>query len=129
MQDGTGRTAGYPRVEPQRWVRFWHDGDATPVSGDAPAAPVALHPNAPNPFNPSTIFSFELREPDHVELVVLDPRGRHVRTLIDGTCPAGRTEVTWRGDDEAGRAVASGTYIYRLRAAGLQYSRAATLVK
>ncbi len=128
-QDGTGRTAGYPRVEPHRWVRFWHDGQSTPVAGDPPAAAAALHANYPNPFNPSTTFAFELRDADVVELVVLDTRGRLVRTLLDGTCPAGRTEVTWRGDDDAGRAVASGTYVYRLRAAGLQYSRAATLVK
>ena len=99
------------------------------MTGEAPAAPVALFPNAPNPFNPSTVFAFELREPDRVELVVLDTRGRLVRTLIDGICPAGRSEVTWRGDDDAGRAVASGTYVYRLRAAGLQYRRTATLVK
>jgi agmatine/peptidylarginine deiminase len=128
-QDGSGRTAGYPRVEPQRWVQFWHDAASTSVAGDAPSTPAALHANYPNPFNPSTTFSFELRDPDVVELVVLDARGRLVRTLIDGSCPAGRTEVTWHGDDDAGRAVASGTYVYRLRAAGLQYSRAATLLK
>jgi agmatine/peptidylarginine deiminase len=128
-EDGSGRTAGYPRVEPQRSVQFWHEGGSTGVAGNAPAAAASLHANYPNPFNPSTTFAFELRDPDHVELVVLDPLGRLVRTLINRVCPAGRTEVTWQGDDDAGRAVASGTYVYRLQAAGLQYSRAATLVK
>ncbi|MBK7769664.1 MAG: agmatine deiminase family protein [bacterium] len=129
-EDGSGRTAAYPRVAPDQRIRFLHDGSAlTPVPGAPAIAAAALLPNAPNPFNPRTTFAFELRDADSVELVVLDLRGRLVRTLIDGACPAGRTEVTWHGDDDDGRTVASGTYVYRLRAAGLQYSRTATLVK
>lgn len=128
-EDASGRAAGYPRVEPQRWAQFWHDGDATTAVAGAPTAAATLLPAAPNPFNPSTTFTFELRDADHVRLDVLDARGRLVRTLLDGTRPAGRTEVTWHGDDDAGRSVASGSYVYRLRAAGLQYTRAVTLLK
>ncbi|HOX26480.1 MAG TPA: agmatine deiminase family protein [Candidatus Krumholzibacteria bacterium] len=126
--DAGGREESYPRVAPATWIRFFHAGDPL-GAGAAPAAQVALRPNHPNPFNPGTTFSFALAYPDHAELVVLDLRGRRVRTLVDGTCPAGTTEVYWDGRDDAGRSVPSGSYLYRLRAAGLQYTRAATLVK
>jgi agmatine/peptidylarginine deiminase len=126
--DASGRREGMPRVAPDHWYRFFHSGDVT-AAVQTPGAPVVLRPNYPNPFNPTTTFSFALAHADHAELVVLDARGRRVRTLVDGRCEAGTTEVVWDGTDDAGRPVPSGTYLYRLRAAGLQYTRTAALVK
>ncbi len=125
--DGSGRTEGMPRPAPAGWYSFTQAPDLS--AAPAPERAPLLHQNYPNPFNPSTTFRFELRLPDRVELVVLDLRGRLVRRLLDGERPAGVQEVTWDGRDDAGRPLPSGTYIYRLRAAGLQYSRSATLVK
>ncbi|MDD5718658.1 MAG: agmatine deiminase family protein [Candidatus Krumholzibacteria bacterium] len=126
--DQSGRSTGMPRVAPAHWYRFFHAGGPTSVP-PAAAAVAALHQNHPNPFNPGTTFRFALAYPDYAELLVLDLRGRRVRTLIAGDCPAGTTEVFWDGTDDDGKPVASGIYRYRLRAAGLQYSRTATLVK
>ena len=50
--------------------------------------------------------------------IVFDVAGRRVRSLVDGPLPAGRHEVAWDGRDQAGRAVASGTYFSRLCAGG-----------
>jgi len=126
--DASGRTAGMPRVAPAHWYRFLHTGTPTAVA-EVPSPAASLQTNYPNPFNPGTTFRFELVHPEVAELLVLDLRGRLVRTLVDGLCDAGVTEVFWDGTDDNGRAVAAGTYRYRLRAAGLQYSRTATLVK
>ncbi len=126
MDEGS-REESMPRVAPARWYRFLHDGDITAAS--TPGAPVDLRPNYPNPFNPGTTFSFALAHADEARLVIIDARGRHVRTLIDGRCEAGTTEVFWNGTDDAGRTLPSGTYFYRLWAAGMQYTRAATLLK
>jgi agmatine deiminase len=128
VTDADGRAEGMPRVEPARWYSFDHlSGDLT----DAPVAPALaeLHANYPNPFNPKTTFSFELLHSDQVELAVYDMQGKQVRSLIDGLVPAGATSVEWDGKDDAGEALPSGVYLYRLRAAGLQYSRPATLLK
>jgi flagellar hook assembly protein FlgD len=38
--------------------------------------------------------------------------GHRVRTLLQGSLPAGSHEVTWTGDDDAGRPVAAGVYFY-----------------
>lgn len=126
--DASGRTAGMPRTQPAATYTFTQLPDLSPA-GAAPAAAAALRPNFPNPFNPSTTFSFELKDADQAELVVLDVRGHLVRTLVSGVVEGGVHEVVWDGRDDAGRPVSSGVYRYRLRAAGLQYTRSATLIK
>ena len=55
--------------------------------------------------------------PAEARLVVYDVAGRAVRTLVAGLPQvAGRYEAAWDGRDDAGRACASGVYIYRLEA-------------
>ena len=125
--DESGRSEGMPRTQPAASYSFQQLAAVTPV--DIQQAPAALHPNYPNPFNPSTTFSFELKFEDDAELVIIDARGRLVRVLVQGVQSAGMHEVAWDGTDDQGRQVASGVYYYRLRAAGLQYTRAATLLK
>lgn len=70
--------------------------------------------NVPNPFNPSTTFRFELPAGGPVRLHVFDVSGRVVRVLLDGSYLEGPHEVTWNGDDDAGRILPSGTYYYQL---------------
>ncbi len=101
---------------------------ATSVSVPATGR-VRLHPNVPNPFNPSTRIAFELAASGSVVLDVVDLAGRRVRTLVDGVRGAGLHGVRWDGRDAAGRAVASGTYLLRLRAEGATITRKATLVE
>lgn len=88
------------------------DDDHT--AGQLPAAPT-LEPAWPNPFNPAVNLSFAVPRAGHVRLSIFDLRGRCVRTLVDGACPAGRQTLAWNGRDEAGRSVASGVYFARLR--------------
>lgn len=71
----------------------------------------------PNPFNPSTELRAELVAPGPVALVIHDAAGRIVRRLFDGRLTAGQHRLRWDGRDDAGRAVASGTYFARLRTA------------
>lgn len=76
----------------------------------------ALRGNSPNPFNPSTKLSFSLAKGGAAVVDVLDLQGHVVRTLLNGTYAAGEQSVVWDGRDDSGRAVASGTYLARLRA-------------
>jgi regulation of enolase protein 1 (concanavalin A-like superfamily) len=83
---------------------------------DLPTAPVVtvLHPNAPNPFNPTTSITFDLARPGRVRLQVFGLDGRLVRVLADGDLPAGRHACTWDGVADDGRTLASGVYLLRL---------------
>jgi hypothetical protein len=90
----------------------------------------ALHPCYPNPFNPMTTISYDLRERVPVTLAIYDVTGRRVKTLVDREAAnAGRYEKVWDGRDETGRAVASGVYFYRLDAGGYTETRRMVLVK
>ncbi len=68
----------------------------------------------PNPFNPSTSIRFTLPSAVETSLKLYDVTGRLIRTLQSGFLPSGPHEVRWNGLDDAGRAVASGTYFARL---------------
>jgi len=106
--------------------------DATAVPEETPpAAPAVarLLPPAPNPFNPSTEIRFRLDRQAEVALDVYAADGRHVRTLLSGTVPAGESAVTWRGRDDAGRAVSAGLYLVKLRAEGDTSAAKLVLVK
>jgi hypothetical protein len=82
------------------------------------AAPLAynLEQNYPNPFNPSTVISYTLPQTSQVTLRVLDILGREVMTLVSQKQDAGSYSVTWKGLDQFGQSVASGTYFYSIDA-------------
>ncbi|HEX7343909.1 MAG TPA: SBBP repeat-containing protein [bacterium] len=65
----------------------------------------------PNPFNPSTVLSFEMRDASFVKLSVLDISGRLAATLVDGWREAGVHEEIFDGTG-----LATGIYIYRVEA-------------
>jgi subtilisin-like proprotein convertase family protein len=90
----------------------------TAVDGDGPPLATRLVGNAPNPFNPRTEVVFDLARDGSVRVEVFDARGRLVRRLVDGRLPAGRQAAIWDGRDDAGREVASGTYLARMTADG-----------
>jgi hypothetical protein len=73
-----------------------------------------LRPNVPNPFNPSTLITYDIAREGSVRLEVFDARGARVRRLHEGTRPAGVHRVTWDARDEGGNTVPSGVYFYRL---------------
>jgi len=102
--------------------------DTGSAVGDSPHV-FALKGNYPNPFNPSTKVSFVIQEAGPATIDVLDLQGHVVRTLHSGHLDAGPADVVWDGTDAAGRQMASGTYVARLRAAGRRATHKMTLAK
>ena len=89
----------------------------------------ALKQNYPNPFNAATTIEFQLATPAAVELAIYDALGQKVRTLVAHPLAAGRYRSEWDGRDDAGRAVASGPYFYRLHAGAYSATKHLTLIK
>lgn len=91
-----------------------------PTSTEASSLPeiFALHPNYPNPFNPTTTLAYDLPSAMHVRLEVFDVLGRRVATLVDTHQTTGRHQTHW----EASR-VASGVYFARIIAQSSQSGR------
>lgn len=89
-----------------------------------------LSENYPNPFNPSTTFSYTLPLDKAVSVKVYDVAGRLVRTLVNNTPhAAGSYEVSWDGTSDSGHSVASGTYIYTLEWGQFMQSKTMILLK
>jgi hypothetical protein len=75
-----------------------------------------LHQNFPNPFNPETTISFDLKAGTVVELNIYSMAGQHIRTLASGQAlPAGSYSYLWDGLDDSGTKVGSGVYLYHLK--------------
>ena len=102
--------------------------DATAAVEELPET-YDLKSNYPNPFNPTTTIAFDLPEASDVRLEVYDMMGRRVATLVNGNMAAGRYEATWNARADNGASVASGVYIYRLRAGSFESVKQMVLMK
>src|SRR5690606_18261541 len=90
--------------------------DAPVATDDVhPGQDVALLPTYPNPFVAETIIPYRLAAAGAVRLEIFDLQGRRVRTLLEANLPPGEHRVRWDGQSDAGRAVASGVYLVRLK--------------
>lgn len=98
-------------------------------SGPTPELAVLGLEVAPNPFNPRTTVRFEMPVAGVAELEILDMRGRLVSRAPARVLPAGPHSVVWDGQDLSGRPAASGVYLVRVRAAGLEEQVKAVLVR
>ena len=76
-----------------------------------------------------TKISFSLPEAQSVQLNVYSIDGTRVATLINEVRAAGLHEVLWTGRNDAGQAMASGMYFYRIEAGPYSQVRKMTLMK
>ena len=96
---------------------------------DATPEDFELRPGYPNPFNSATVIPVALRARAQIDLAVFDLLGQRVATLAQGSRPAGLYTLTWDGRDNAGRALASGTYLVHLRAGEARQTRKLMLLR
>ena len=89
----------------------------------------SLYQNYPNPFNPSTNIKYALPQNSFVSIKVYDMLGREVKTLVSSELSAGNHSVVWKGDDNNGHSVSSGTYIYRIHAGNFVQTKKMILMK
>jgi len=80
--------------------------------------------NFPNPFNPSTVISFQLAVRSFVTLKIYDVLGNEVAVLVNEEKPAGNYKIDFKGNN-----LASGIYFYTLRAGSFVQSRKMILLK
>ncbi|HEX7071380.1 MAG TPA: T9SS type A sorting domain-containing protein, partial [Rhodothermales bacterium] len=88
-----------------------------------------LGSNYPNPFNPTTTFSYSLPETGKVTIQIFDITGRRVRVLVNEEKEAGIYKVQWDGRNDAGAQVASGMYLYQIRSGSFVDAKKMMLVK
>ncbi len=85
---------------------------------------LALYPNYPNPFNPTTTIRYDLPQSAHVSLVIYNILGQKVATLVDGPQRAGKNRVVFDA-----RSLSSGIYVYVFRSGGFTQIKRMLLLK
>ncbi|MCB5287335.1 MAG: carboxypeptidase regulatory-like domain-containing protein, partial [Candidatus Cloacimonetes bacterium] len=103
-----------------------------PVSNEDEIVPItatALRGNYPNPFNPETTISYELKESANVRLAVYNTKGQLVRSLVNADQAAGAYRLVFNGRDEMGKPLSSGIYLYRFTAGAYHSTRKMMLME
>ena len=88
--------------------------------------------NFPNPFTEkdrSMKVVYNVIEPGEVKLEVFNLLGQRVRVLIDEHQDIGVWSAAWDGTDKNGNRLASGIYLYSLRANGRRMTRTLLLIR
>ncbi len=86
--------------------------------------------NYPNPFNPVTTIDYSVAENNtRVKISVYNLKGQKVKTLVDSYLNKGIHSVTWNGEDDKGRSMPSGVYLYKIDARDYQSARKMILLK
>lgn len=78
----------------------------------------AISQNYPNPFNPSTSINFELPVESNVVIDLYNILGMKIMTLTNGEYQSGQHQISFNASN-----LASGTYIYTIRASGKNGSK------
>ena len=89
----------------------------------------ALSQNYPNPFNLSTTIAFTLEQRADATLTIYNVLGQTVREWSLGEVSPGIHSIQWNGLDSYGYEVASGIYLYSLRADERRLTRKMVLLK
>lgn len=85
-----------------------------------------LHQNVPNPFNPTTIITYELFAPSSVELIIYNMLGNEITRIRYDNQPAGVHKYIFNASEFD---LSSGTYLYRLQTATGAETRKMILMK
>lgn len=97
-----------------------HSGGNNGTQSDRPI----LNQNRPNPFNPSTVISFNLPKGEFVTVKIFDMLGREVASLVNTQMAAGTHSVTWNANG-----MTSGAYFYKIQAGAFTEIKTMLLVK
>ncbi len=123
-------------------------GNRSAKSNEAVVTPVSVSENAswpsrfvlepvyPNPFcageaagHAGSDIRFQLPHASQVTVKIFNTLGEEIRTLAQARFDAGHHRVHWDGNDGTGKPVASGVYLYQLRAGEFSQVRKMSLVR
>ena len=90
---------------------------------------VNLHKNYPNPFNPKTTISYNLKEDTFVNLTIYDLVGKQVKTLVNGKEKSGNRHIQWDATNHHRYPVTSGTYLYKIETDNFSQTKKMILLK
>ena len=121
--DPTGLVVGSMEEFNESTIRGWIEPYLTGVEETPAVQPIEFSAIGANPVVGHSAVRFNLPKAANVNLRVYSTSGALVRTLYNGQMTAGANTVNWNLQDNAGRPVGNGLYLYEL-AAGSQVAHA-----
>ncbi|MBX7150405.1 T9SS type A sorting domain-containing protein [bacterium] len=109
--------------------QLFYNGDVVSEFEGALPKEFALFQNYPNPFNPTTTIRYALPRETKVVVTVYNILGQEVKTLVNEIQAGGVKSVLWDGKNNAGQAVSSGIYLYRIQTKEFTSTRKMLFVK
>jgi endo-1,4-beta-xylanase len=107
-----------------KWLRNYLAGVDEVKPGTHLPSTYTLAQNRPNPFNPSTIISYQLPMTAYVELNIYNLLGKKIATLVAEKQQAGRHQVEFNA-----LTLPSGVYLYRIQAGRYQEVKKMVLLR
>ncbi|MBN1971648.1 MAG: T9SS type A sorting domain-containing protein [Candidatus Delongbacteria bacterium] len=98
-------------------------GQGVSIEEQKPSSSILIK-NYPNPFNPETVISFELKGREYVKLAVYNAKGELIRSLVNGILNPGKHVTSFNASD-----LNSGIYYYIFTAGEEKHSGKMVLVK
>ena len=105
-------------------IRLDSEGSLVGNFGNNHPADFSVYLPYPNPFNASTIISFDLRDVCDVSLVIYDIYGREITKLETRNSHLGTNQIVWDANGQA-----SGIYFVRLQAGEFEQIQKIVLLK
>jgi hypothetical protein len=102
---------------------------STGIETEVEIVKTELKGNYPNPFNPETIISYDIKGQQPVRIEIYNTKGQLIRTLVNELKNNGHHTAVWNGRDDHGKSVASGIYHYRMQAGDYKANRRMMLLK
>lgn len=117
---------GYESVQSNRVSAPKGDIDKRSTEGEEETEifEYSLSDNYPNPFNPSTIINYSLKDNGVVTLKVFDVLGKEVQSLVDEQKEPGTYSVNFNASD-----LPSGIYFYTIQSGNFSASKKMILLK
>jgi len=88
--------------------------------------------NYPNPFNPSTLISFNVPgglAHQQTEISIVNIQGETIDVILKDNLPEGNYLIKWNGSNKNGNNVSSGIYFYRIQIGDKQFVGKMNLIK
>jgi len=85
--------------------------------------------NYPNPFNPITTINYQLMNDSFVDIAIYDVRGKLIKNLLSKRQKSGSHLIQWNAENNSGRQVSSGVYIYTINYDAISIAKKMMFIK
>ncbi|MBX2977347.1 MAG: T9SS type A sorting domain-containing protein [Ignavibacteriaceae bacterium] len=132
MSEGMERTfifVSRGRYEKQEGIaegktRLQKDDNTTSSEQNSIVYEYELSQNSPNPFNPTTTITYQIKEKGFTTLKIYDLLGKEVATLVNEEKQAGKYSIEFNASK-----LSSGVYLYELRSKEFKSTKKLLLMK